>query len=161
MRACFSALLLCLTGIVLFGGCAISQKKSPVGLKIGYQQAQKDSREVVWPDKDLEKAFEKYWSFRLSGLWEDTWEMEAPYFREMAPAKKYENIIKAHGGAKESNIDIAQILQETDNLAVVHCEVTQKINDAKKSYFLRDRWVLVQEKWYHVIADPILFPSVK
>ena len=141
-------------------GCAGMETKESARIKIVYDRAEKESKEVVWPGGGLEKAFRVYWSSRFAGLWKTTWEMEAPYFREMVREKKYENFIKSHGGAEDVSIDIENISLETDNLANIHCEISQINNKEKKSYFLKDKWVQVQGKWYHVISDPILFPSV-
>ena len=142
----------------VFVGCAPLKAKEASPTKLTYHDG-KTRENISWPGDGLREEFERYWSSRFSGLWKETWAMEAPYFVEMTTEKKYENFIKAHIASHLSRIEIWSIEKQTNELLTIRCEISYEKAGEAKTFFTKDTWVKVRDKWYHVIHDPILFPS--
>jgi hypothetical protein len=114
----------------------------------------------AWPDKLLEERFQEYWFDRFAGRVEEAYQIETPYFREMISLGKYNNYVKHTSKNKLVNMEIQEIAKETKFLVNVSCTIqTQVGNDRPVSTQIMDRWVLVGEKWYHIIKDPILLSN--
>jgi hypothetical protein len=48
---------------------------------------------------------------------------------------------------------------EGEYLCAVKCKLLIELPDGKKEEVgIRDRWVLVRDKWYHLIKNPFFFP---
>ena len=144
--------------LMLFGCVAMQEKKTQT-VNITYHE-NKTSETISWPNDGLKEEFERYWSQRFAGDWQSTLLMEAPYFREMTPEKKYRDFIKAHAGNQLLGIEIWSVLPETDQLLKIRCEIAYEKGGEIKKFFEVDKWVRVQGgRWYHIIQDPILFPT--
>ena len=161
MKSPFSILLCLLLSLLLFGcvGMQTTTQSSPE--KITYHLDGKSSQGISWPDEQLIGEFEKYWRLRLAGQSESTWAMEAPYFKELTSEKKYDAYIESYTGGELTGIEIWNIERETNNLVIIRCEITYEKNAKSAKFFIGDRWVKVRNKWYHIVHDPILFPSAQ
>jgi hypothetical protein len=136
-------------GFLLLAGCAGTPGKS---LKIGYDQ-QCDAGK--WSDKKLEEQFREYWFKRFSGQIEDAYNMESPSFRELVSLPKYGNVVRNTSRSKLTGIVIHDIQKVSEYLMKIDYEMHLETGDAKPTEVsVADRWVFVDEKWYHVLRDP-------
>jgi len=109
-----------------------------------------------WPDKKLEKQFRTYWSKRFAGPVEDGYNMENPYFRELVPLGKYRNYVHNALKSKLTKVEIQRVEQVSDYMVKIDCTVLIQSGDDKPTeVMMADRWVYVEEKWCHVIRDPV------
>ena len=143
------------------GACATSLEREGPRVKITYHDKTKTDPNKLWPDTGLREAFERYWSLRFDGRSGETFSIEAPYFREMAPIKRYRSFIEVHSFSKLKGIEIWDIVAQTDKFLVIRCEISYAKDGESKKFFIKDRWVNVRGVWYHVIRDRIIFPSAE
>jgi hypothetical protein len=130
-------------------GCATSQVKL---VDVGYTQ---DGGRSHWPDKTLEKQFRTYWAQRFTGSLEAGYAMENPYFREMVPFGKYRTFYQNAFKSRLLKMEIQRIEQVSDYLVKIDCTASIQSGDDKPAdVMLADRWVYVDQKWWHVVRDP-------
>ena len=144
---------------LVFLGCTGVQTTTPESANITYHLDGTKAQGISWPDEALQEVFKQYWSSRLRGAVETIWPMEAPYFREMVDKNKYEAFVNAYAPSELTGIEIWSIEPETDHLVMIRCEISYAKNGKSEKFFIGDRWVRVGDKWYHIVHDPILFPS--
>ncbi len=144
------------------GGCAVLEKEVGETAQLTYHESGLKAGKTSWPDVALQDEFTWYWKNRLSGNWDKTWAMEAPYFREIAPMEKYKSLVAVHSGNEIAGIEIWEIVAETNRLITVKGKVSFNNKSSElKQFFVNDSWILVRGNWYHVFHDPILFPSAQ
>lgn len=114
-----------------------------------------------WPDKNLEKTFQKYWLDRSMGLWKKTFELEAPHFQEMAKTGRYRIYIQNSIKNDYEKIELIELEKQTEHLVSIRGTIYMTVlggDDIQKIGIL-DHWVTIDGKWYHVVKDRILFPE--
>ncbi len=115
--------------------------------------------ETFWPSDALKCSFIDYWTLRYSGDRENSFEREAPFFREIVGRTRYENIIRAAKNTLE-NLEILSI--QRVNEYYYEIKITQRIRNAKgeaMELYIIDRWVYAGQNWYHVTREPFIFPG--
>ncbi len=110
-----------------------------------------------WPDSELKDRMARYWLTRFSGDSDGSWEMEAPHFQFIASKKKYENYL-ATSRADLQRIDVKEIKQGSEYFYQVDSILIFKRSGKAQELEVSDRWVYVDDQWYHVIWDPLIFP---
>ena len=109
-----------------------------------------------WPDKKLENQFRTYWSKRFAGPVEDGYNMENHYFREMVSLGKYRTYTQNAIKNKLLKMEILEIERVSDYLVKIECTALIQSSDGKpEEVMMADRWVYVDQKWWHVIRDPL------
>lgn len=144
-------ILMAMTALFL-GSCSqrLTQLKPPITVTY--------AEEVVL-DARLQSLFYRYWAHRLAGLSDQAFELEAPYFQDAANRMRYAEYTKQASGVDMVDIKVREVNKKTDHLYQIHCRFRYKMNGGgEKDWFIIDRWVKVEDRWYHVVYDPILFP---
>jgi hypothetical protein len=117
--------------------------------------------EGLWPDRELEMAFGRYWGLRFAGKIEEAFSLEAPYFQETAGLPRYRLYVQHAQKNTLLGMDVKELTKQTERFVSIKCvaRIKTQAGETKES-FLVDRWVYAGGKWYHVIKDPLLFPKV-
>ena len=115
---------------------------------------------TFWPDDELKTLFGQYWYLRFEGLSEESWPMEALFFREMIPAARYHAFVLGARANKLLTVEIQSLERLSEYCVVIDCVLrfTMKNGELKET-FMKDRWVYSGEKWHHVIRNRIVFPT--
>ena len=117
---------------------------------------------IEWQDSQLKDKFEEYWRYRSNGDAINVLKLEAPYVKAMVDPEKYADFIKASKSRVWDAIRIEKIEWENQNLIFIGFTAEIKDEDAsirvRKVYF-NDRWVLMNDKWYHAFDDPFINPD--
>jgi hypothetical protein len=136
--------------LLLSAGCATTSDKT---IQLIYQSDKASA--TIWPDKKMEKQFSKYWFNRFSGEIQANYAAEYPYFRERVSFPKYQTYVQHAEKNALVNMEIFQIRYVSDYLVAVDCLATIQIGSKIEKVSIIDRWVLVDEEWFHVIRDPL------
>ena len=116
-----------------------------------------DSSIHEWPDDMLKKRFSSYWHYRMSGKLQKSWSMEDPELQDSINQSRYETFF-GRSKADSIEIEITRIEPETEKKYHVVFTMNIKRGSQEKSASLKDRWIILDETWYHVITDPLLEP---
>lgn len=118
--------------------------------------------EALWPDLDLKGRFITYWSKRFStDSAKELMPFEAPHFQKMISMARYQAYLENFPGGELSKIK----LYEPNELTEYYFEFPITVHYThtrgdKKTFDMKDRWVKVDGVWYHLLRDPLFFPSV-
>lgn len=117
---------------------------------------------IEWPDSQLKDRFGEYWGYRSVGDATNVLKLEAPYVKVMVDPERYAVFIDAAKNSAWNSIRIESIEWKNQNLVLVG--FTAKISDENaairfREVYFSDRWVLMNEKWYHVFDDPFINPD--
>ena len=146
----YFAILLCIS-LAMSTGCAMAPDKM---VDMAYVQENIVSQ---WPDNKLENQFRTYWSKRFTGPVEDGYNMENPYFREMVSLGKYRRYVQNATKNRLLKMEIREIERVSDYMVKVECAALIQSSDGKpEEVMMADRWIFVDQKWWHVIRDPLL-----
>jgi len=166
MKNFLSALNISLTVLmisVLMCGCA-SLPEEPKFKKIPMvyagTQDTKINPDSFWPDSELKKTFERYWSLRyVRDLTKVSFAMETPYFQEMVDVERYNVYIGSAWQNEPLEISFQKITKDADNLcSLVFTLKLKSANGQIHEVSMSDQWVKVRGKWYHVLRDTLVFP---
>lgn len=124
-------------------------------IRLVYGQEIVVSPDKFWADKDLKKKFTDYWGFRLAGNIAEAFKIEAPYVQEMVNYKRYESFLKK----VKDGLDVIKLrkqIRRTEHLIEFHASIMDGKDEIAG---LRDTWVFVNGKWYHVFEDRLILPD--
>ncbi len=111
-----------------------------------------------WPDSKLEKKFIRYWSLRFGGAWEEAYAMEAPYFQTMIAPRHYKLYLANVKKLELKELRLKKMSRSGKDLYLIDCVMKiRKVNGMIGKTRFRDRWILVDGKWLHVVKDPVFF----
>lgn len=115
----------------------------------------------AWPDKDLKHTFETYWMYRSAGDVKDVLKLEAPYVSVMVDPVSYSSFIAAGGkGKKWDDVKINSVDWINQGLIIVGFTVNKEdATGQKENVYYKDRWLLMDGRWYHAFDDPIINPD--
>jgi hypothetical protein len=151
-------------GMALFltcfcGGCALKEQ-ARLNMPVTYPE-KTQARNAFWPAPSLEATFEQYWAARLSGDWETAFGMEAPYFQEIVPRPLYSNYVKNAINNEWLGMELLNLERNPEYFVALTMRLTYKSRRGRDgTVTLKDRWVEVNGRWYHVLRDRFIFPSV-
>lgn len=152
--------VLLIAGSLALTGCGHIKQQGEQGLARDSKIAYVNGQDFAWPQSELKEKFASYWEMRFQGTVEEIYEMEAPYFQELVPFGKYRNYVKGTQRNTLQGIKIFEIRQITDSYAEISMRLQFEQEGGKQETSDRkDRWVKAGDTWYHVIRDPIIFPS--
>ncbi len=117
---------------------------------------------IEWPDSQLEGKFREYWGYRSSGDAINVLKLEAPYVKVMVDPEKYAVFIKAGKNRVWNSVRIDSIEWKNQNLMLVGFTAEVKDEEASvrfREVYFSDRWVLMNEVWYHAFDDPFINPD--
>lgn len=142
---------------------APEKKAAPIEKKplanISYDDILGETPEEVWPDEALKDAFARYWGNRFSGTAKEGFKMEAPHFQDLVSEGHYTRFTRNAAINDLRAVRILGIDDEGEYLRVIKCKLILELPDGQKSEAgIRDRWVFVGDRWYHLIKDPFFFP---
>lgn len=117
---------------------------------------------IAWPDSQLQDKFQEYWGYRSSGDVINVLKLEAPYVKVMVDPERYATFIEAYKKNVWNAVRIEKIEWQNQNLLFIG--FTAEIKDAGSSIrsrevYFSDRWVLMNEKWYHAFEDRFINPD--
>lgn len=159
----YFAVIVCASVLIFFlAGCGQDDTSVPEVsylemVSISYINEAEEDTNLHWPDDTLEEKFAKYWHYRFAGDTDHVWPMEAPHFQFMASPSTYSNYL-ARSQASLLNIEISDIRQITEYKYHVICLISISRGGSKHDISFSDRWVKVNDDWYHLIRDPLIFP---
>jgi hypothetical protein len=84
--------------------------------------------------------------------------MEAPHLQFMGSEKAYERFHSRSIGQILTKITVYGVDREHENLYKIRCEIHLSRFGEEKGAHIVDRWVKVQDEWYHVEKNPLIFP---
>ncbi len=154
------AVLATALALSMTAACATTpREKTPdveVFVRLGQDAAKEGER--FWPDEDLAERFERYWTLRFAGLWREDFELEAPYFREMVEPNKYELYLHKARRKEPVKIELRRLEKVTEHLVAIgfYLELRGK-GEPDRRIFMKDRWVMAGDRWFHVMRDPFFF----
>jgi len=164
-----SALNISLTVLMisaLICGCAsFSVPEEPKFKKIPMvyagTQDMKINPDSFWPDSELKKTFERYWSLLyVRDLTKVSFAMETPYFQEMVDEERYNVYIGSAWQNEPIEISFQKITKDADNLySFVFTLKLKLVKGEIHEVSMSDQWVKVRGKWYHVLRDMLVFPA--
>ena len=107
---------------------------------------------------ELKKQVKDYWVTRAKKDFKRLYLMEAPYIQFLAPFKIYKIYLSNTIKPIEIKIQHAQCKKYKQG---TYCDLYLKLKekDSNKIIFIHDYWVLVGDKWYHIIKDPLVFSN--
>ena len=111
------------------------------------------SPEISFP-KGLLRAVTLYWEARIERDHRKAFYLEAPYFQEVVLFDYYETYLKFFEKTPLKRIKIKKISCPNGNI----CELIMELHYADSTRGLKDWWIKIKNKWYHVIKDPLFFP---
>ncbi|MBI5591142.1 MAG: hypothetical protein HY881_11735 [Deltaproteobacteria bacterium] len=117
---------------------------------------------IEWPDSQLKDRFEEYWGYRSSGDVTNVLKLEAPYVKVMVDPEKYAGFISAGKNKVWNAVRIENIEWKNQNLIFIGFTAEVKDEAASirtREVYFKDRWVLMNEKWYHAFDDPFINPD--
>lgn len=119
------------------------------------------NEKISWPEPDLAQAFEKYWSAFAREDMDACLEMEAPHFRFVVDRERYVNYFDIVTKGEVTKVEILEPHARTPFFAEVPIWLIKRTPSGEVVRIgMKDRWVKVQGRWYHVIRDPLVFPGV-
>ncbi len=127
-------------------------------VKISYEQDRKEVLINSWPDEKLLNKFAEYWHKRLSGDIDGAWEMEAPHFQYLAGQGKYRNYLARSEAQMPLEIEVRNIRQVTDYKYLIDAELGIRRSGQEQKVTINDRWIKLDQQWFHVVYDPVIFP---
>ncbi len=104
----------------------------------------------------LQKRVTEYWLNRANSIFEQSFKIEAPYIQFLTPLETYK-IYLAHT-VRPEKVKIQKLLC-TPTKNGKHCFLLLRIFEKGKESFIRDEWIYLNNMWYHVIKDPIVFSN--
>lgn len=111
---------------------------------------------IFWPSEAMKKEFIQYWTLRSEGAYEETFKMEAPYLQEIVPIAIYRSYVD-NRKRKISGIRLIRLDSEISGAWIASIELIYgDEHKGSDGVFLKDRWVQVGNRWYHVIRDPVM-----
>lgn len=144
-----------------FLGCAgkkATQVEQELLPEFSVECAASDPASCVWPDESLKKSFIRYWNLRSSGPLDELLSMEAPFFQYVVRKGKYENFFAPGFSMAIDRIDVYRVEIVNENLVDMSFDV--KYADRKRGMGLQSRWVRINDRWYHVQQNQLIFPEV-
>jgi len=114
----------------------------------------KDNRALI-------QTFQRYWAYRIKENIDEAFAMEAPYVQEMVSLGRYRNYLRLYGKARLKAVHIYKVEPESEQYLCLDCRGFYELKGEKKeTRDFRDCWVRVNGKWYHVLKNPLIFPSL-
>jgi len=147
--------IVCMIGLILLSACNSGVKVKPVNLTYS-TESQKAAPDTFWGDKELRKAFERYWSLRFDrqAPIKEIFSMEAPYFQEMVDEPFYNVYMRSGKTPNVAELQVQRMTKKTPNFYAIDCFILVNMPDGeKRDSYLTDYWVNVKGKWYHVVDD--------
>lgn len=119
------------------------------------------NEKISWPEPELGQAFEKYWNAFAREDMDACLEMEAPHFRFVVDRGRYLNYFNIVSKGDVTRVEILEPLARAPFFAEVPMWLIKTSPSGEAVRIgMKDRWVKVQGRWYHVIRDPLVFPGV-
>jgi len=138
--------------VLIYGGCTLKGTSLLPVNKLDY---------IEWPDSQIEDVFGEYWGYRSSGDAINVLKLEAPYVKVMVDIERYTEFIKA-GKKKNWNavrIDKIELIDQNLIRIGFTAEIKEDASIRVREVYFRDRWVLMNGRWYHAFDDPIINPD--
>ncbi len=87
--------------------------------------------------------------------------MEAPHFRFVVDRDRYAHYVEIVAKGKVTAVEILDPMLRTSFFVEVPMWM-HKVSPSGESLRIgmKDRWVKVNGRWYHLIRDPLAFPGV-
>ncbi len=154
----FGHRILCCMFVVigLMMGCGVKNVQPPTAVAAPQPIIIEIKEGFQWPDNDLQKRFQQYWTLRKAGDSTGAFEFEAPHVREMVIWGRYDGFCKAVR-SDWTSIRVEKINKITEQL--IEVDFNMLINPkygASAEVFYRDSWLLIPGQWYHVLKDPFV-----
>lgn len=116
---------------------------------------------VRWPEAELAKAFETYWAAFARRNVEACLSMEAPHFRFLVQRSQYAHYIEIVTKGDIKGLEILEPVLRTPFFVEVPMWVLKSSSSGEVLRIgMKDRWVKIQGRWFHLIRDPLAFPGV-
>ena len=105
--------------------------------------------------RKLVDAFSKYWHYRINGQLKQSYRYELPYQRYTTDFKEYKALIVPYG--KNTKIVLRKIETTTPNTAII----TREVRTGKNVFYGKDKWILVNGRWYHKFFQNVFPPQTE
>ena len=122
-----------------------------------------EGKKVSWPDNALPSAVVEYWQTWASKDARSLFSQEAPFFQEMAHFEKYANYVQLIGAVSGlKKIRLFGLDKVTDHHYILRINVClEDAEGEEKNMSRKDHWVLVQDTWYHVLKNSMIFSEIR
>ena len=102
-------------------------------------------------DSDLTKSFQKYWKNRGEREFDKTYDQELPYLQYIHSRKWYKDFFI--DAPKFRKVLIKKVHSCTQNVCILGILL---FKDTSSPIYLYDKWIRVNDKWYHRYSDSYL-----
>jgi len=99
----------------------------------------------------LVQRFAQYWHKRLNGDYNSSYDFELPSQRYLVSLKEYKNVLGLYKGSKA---DLVHISYPHPDIAIV----TRKMRIKNKAFTRLDKWLFIDDNWYHKFYQTALPP---
>jgi len=152
---------LVLAFLIAVSGCSAYKSNSGIEVAYDFEVIHSQDKVIEWPDSDFEERFSKYWGLRFEGETGEIYKMEAPYFRAVVPEGQHRNYVRGTSRNTLKSIEIFDKKKRTDHFFEISMRlhfITESGNHSTTDR--RDRWVKVDDDWYHIIRNQVIFPQI-
>lgn len=121
-----------------------------------------NNSKVQWSDPLLKDRIETYWVARLAkSSAENLFMLEAPHVQEMVDFKRYRAWWANLPRGEIDNINVLRKKQVSGHLFEIIMRIAYVHENGDNVRFdVQDHWVQVQDDWYHVLRNPLVFPEL-
>lgn len=115
----------------------------------------------IWPSKELKDVYKKYWINIYEGNIDACFDMQAPHIKNIIKKNRYVYFTQHAQRNKLNEIRIKKIKKNTKyNYDIIAEFVIQKDTDKIVKTIVKDRWILLDQKWFHVVNNPLFFHEI-
>ncbi len=160
-------LLACLLLVLNLAALACGDKVSPKA-KSGSESGnrliffQEATPNEVWSDSRLREAFTKYWEAALNGRFEECYQKEAAYVRQLVAEGKYNKFMEFTTDPKKV-MAFEVGIPRARSPYLYEVPLRMKMETPAPGFPLpvrSDYWVKTETGWYHAIKGSLMFPEL-
>ncbi|MEJ5347102.1 MAG: hypothetical protein WHS46_00245 [Desulfosoma sp.] len=156
--------LFVLAGVFVLNGCA-DTGSSPGKASLAKNRltfSEQAKHKEAWPDAQLRQAFTKYWEAALEGRFEECYQREADYVRQLVIQKKYGQFMEFTMDPKKvTAFEVGQPQAVSPYLYKIPLKAAVPTpTPGLPSPTRMDYWVKTDSGWYHAIKASLLFPEL-
>jgi hypothetical protein len=104
----------------------------------------------------LKKRFQEYWEYRSQNNFQASYEYELPYLKLLKNKQAYQSFFSNN---KYSNISLKKVSSGNNQEADIALLWIKKYNVNGETSQYQDKWVYIDNNWYHYYHASILPPA--
>lgn len=113
--------------------------------------------ESVLESENLLERYKEYWYYFGKGDYDNSYEYELPYLNFLKSLEWYKEFHQAN--QKNYRVTLLSVTVEKNNANIVY--MRSRFTTPTHGYELSDKWLRINNKWYHYYSQSILPPAPK